>query len=67
MLLTLMLWLNGHRTEVVVVAAVMLWTLPYYWYFRKMVRKWRTRGKRHDWSIDMVQKKALFNGKEELR
>ena len=67
MLLTLMLWLNGHRTEVVIVAAVMLWTLPYYWYFRRMLRHWYRRGRRHDWSIDMATKKAVHSGKEELR
>jgi len=67
MMTTTMLWLNAHRTAVVVVFAVMLWTLPYYWYFRKIVRKWFARGKRHDWSIDMAGKRALYNGKEELR
>jgi hypothetical protein len=67
MMLTVMLWLNAHRTLVVVVVAVVLWTAPYYWYFRRHVQRWWGRGKAHDWSIDMVQKKAIFNGKEELR
>jgi len=67
MWITLMLWLNAHRTGVVVVVAVMLWTLPYYWYWRKIMWRWWGRGKPHTWSVDMVQKKALFNGKEELR
>jgi hypothetical protein len=67
MMLTFMLWLNAHRTAAVVAIGVMLWTVPYYWYFRKIVGRWLRRGKPHDWSIDMVQKKAMFNGKEELR
>lgn len=67
MWLTLMLWLNAHRAGLVVVVAIMMWTLPYYWYFRKPMRRWMKRGKRHDWSIDMVEKKAMYNGKEELR
>jgi hypothetical protein len=67
MLLTVMLWLNAHRFAMVVVLAVMMWTVPYYWYFRGIITKWHARGKRHDWSVDMVEKKAMFNGKQELR
>jgi hypothetical protein len=67
MWITFMLWANAHRTALVIVVGVMLWSGPYYWYFRKIVQKWWGRGKRHDWSVDMVQKKAMFNGKEELR
>jgi hypothetical protein len=62
-----MLWLNAHRGGIVVVVAVMMWTVPYYWYFRGPINRWRNRGKVHDWSIDMVEKKATVNGKEELR
>jgi hypothetical protein len=66
-MLTLMLWLNAHRAWVVVVVALCLWTGPYFWYFRAPVRKWLKRGKRHNWSVDILQRKAVINGKEQVR
>jgi hypothetical protein len=43
------------------------WVVPYAWYFREPVQNWIRRGKRHNWSVDMVNKKAVVNGKEQLR
>jgi hypothetical protein len=61
------LWLTYHRAWVVSIICICFWTLPYSWYFREPVRKWWNRGKRHNWSVDMVHKKAIVNGKEQLR
>ncbi len=63
----LMLWLNAHRAGVVWVIAFFAWTGPYTWYFRVPLKRWWLRSKRHNWSVDMVQKRAIYNGKEELR
>jgi hypothetical protein len=63
----LMIWLNYHRIGVVVVFGVCFWVIPYLWYFKQPFRMWLRRGKRHNWSVDMAGKKALFNGKEEIR
>ena len=63
----LMIWLNYHRIGVVVVIGLCCWIAPYLWYFRQPVNQYLRRGKRHNWSVNMVEKKALFNGKEEIR
>jgi len=63
----LLLWLTYNRGFVVTMVCLTFWVVPYAWYFREPVQNWIRRGKRHNWSVDMVNKKAVVNGKEQLR
>ncbi len=60
------LWLNQHRIMVVWVLALSMWIGAYGWYFRAPVKFWLLRGRPHNWSVDMVTKKAISRGVEEV-
>jgi hypothetical protein len=62
----LILWLNEHRILVVSLLAASMWVGAYGWYFRNPIRFWITRGKPHNWSVDMVTKKAVARGQEQI-
>ena len=65
-MLYLILLLNEHRTAVAWVIALVIWVSAYGWYFRHMILAFFRRGQAHNWSIDMVTKKTVTNGKEEV-
>ena len=60
-----LLWLNEHRMLVVFAVAFGMWGGAYGWYFRNPVRTWIFRGRPHNWSVDMVTKKAVARGSEQ--
>lgn len=64
---SVLFWLNLHRGIVIVLMAALLWTMPFIWYFRNAIRRWINRGRPHSWSVNLVQKSAMYNGKEEVR
>jgi len=61
-----LLWLNQHRMLVVGLLAAAMWIGAYGWYFRNTVKTWLLRGKPHTWSVDMVTKKAVARGQEQV-
>jgi hypothetical protein len=62
----ILLWLNDHRLMTVFAVSFMLWGGSYAFYFRHLIRHWFARGRPHNWSVDMVSKKAVTNGKEDI-
>ncbi len=60
------LWLNEHRMLVVWLLAITLWVGAYVFYFRQLIRNWLMRGRPHSWSVDMVTKKAVARGQEQI-
>jgi hypothetical protein len=61
-----LLWLNEHRLLVVWVLAISMWGGAYAFYFRHIIRVWLFRGRPHNWSVDMVTKKAVAHGREQV-
>jgi hypothetical protein len=43
-----------------------LWFGAYGYYFRGMIKSWFNRGRPHNWSVDMVTKKAVARGQEQV-
>jgi hypothetical protein len=62
----ILLWLNDHRLLTVLMVALALWVFSYGFYFRHLIRNWVVRGKPHNWSVDMVTKKAVAHGREQV-
>ena len=62
----ILLLLNEHRLLFVWVLALVLWITAYGIYFRNIIRRQFNKGRPHNWSIDLVRKKAITNGKEEV-
>ena len=62
----ILLTLNEHRLLFVWVMALTLWCTAYFLYFRNIIRRQFNRGRAHNWSVDMVKKRAITNGKEEV-
>jgi hypothetical protein len=62
----IILWLNDHRLLTVFAVSFMLWGGSYGYYFRHIIRNWFVRGKAHNWSVDMVSKKAVSHGREQV-
>jgi hypothetical protein len=60
-----MLLLTGHRTLLIGLIAIALWFGAYYKYFSRYLRPYYNRTKPHSWSVDMVNKRALRQGKPE--
>ncbi len=60
------LWLNEHRILVVAMLGVMMWTGAYAYYFKQQFRGFFMRGRPHNWSVDMVTKKAVARGREQV-
>jgi len=64
--LVVILWLNEHRLLVVFVLAAVMWFGAYGYYFRGLIKNWFSRGRPHNWSVDMVTKKAVARGQEQV-
>ena len=60
------LWLTYNRTLLLVMITMSCWIGVFAWYFRGPMQNWLRRGRPHNWSVDMVNKKAIVNGKEEV-
>ena len=65
--MVVILWLNEHRIGVVMFLAASMWFGAYGFYFRKPLWNWALRGRPHSWSVDMVTKKTVARGVEEVR
>jgi hypothetical protein len=63
----ILLWLNQHRVLTVLMIALVLWTGSYGWYLRRFLRSYLFRGRPHNWSVDMVTKKVVARGVEEVK
>ena len=62
----IILWLNDHRLLTVFTVTFLLWGGSYGYYFRHLIRGWFARGRPHNWSVDMVTKKTVSHGREEV-
>jgi hypothetical protein len=60
------LWLNEHRLLVVAVLGASMWIGAYAFYFRGPLKSWLTKGRPHNWSVDMLTKKAVSRGQEQV-
>ncbi|HTZ71897.1 MAG TPA: hypothetical protein VMB71_14670 [Acetobacteraceae bacterium] len=61
------IWFTYHRGFIVALIGLGLWAGAYYWYFgKRLIIPYFKRGEAHSWRVDLVNRKSITRGKEDL-